>query len=300
MMSVVMGARDEDTLTSLAGKLTRLDKQLVHAEQKKYAEVSGGATISHTAKALLNSFDDDYIANSGLSSDELIDKACEPFYDPKLRDFLETARRDHDQIIDNINIDEVNVAKWNVDCEQKANEDIKSFRKFIEDNKDEIIALAILYNGSWKTRPLTLDMIQEVHVALERQHLTTERLWCAYGHLFPAHVKSKSPINKLIDIVSLLRFELKISDELCPHSNVVDYNFMRWTMAKNAGNGHFSEEQMKWLRMVKDFIANSMAINTEDLDLAPFNHHGGLGRFYTLFGTDYEALLDEMNIALVA
>jgi len=300
MMSVVMGARDEDTLTSLAGKLTRLDKQLVHAEQKKYAEVSGGATISHTAKALLNSFDDDYIANSGLSSDELIDKACEPFYDPKLRDFLETARRDHDQIIDNINIDEVNVAKWNVDCEQKANEDIKSFRKFIEDNKDEIIALAILYNGSWKTRPLTLDMIQEVHVALERQHLTTERLWCAYGHLFPAHVKSKSPINKLIDIVSLLRFELKISNELSPYSNIVDYNFMRWTMAKNAGNGHFSEEQMKWLRMVKDFIANSMAINTEDLDLAPFNHHGGLGRFYTLFGTDYEALLDEMNIALVA
>jgi type I restriction enzyme R subunit len=71
-------------------------------------------------------------------------------------------------------------------------------------------------------------------------------------------------------------------------------------MAKNAGNGHFSEEQMQWLRMVKDFIANSMAITPDDLDLAPFNRHGGLGKFYSLFGDGYAALLNEMNLALAA
>ena len=42
---------------------------------------------------------------------------------------------------------------------------------------------------------------------------------------------------------------------------------MRWTMAKNAGNVHFTDEQMDWLRMIKDFIANSMAITPDDLDL---------------------------------
>jgi type I restriction enzyme R subunit len=75
---------------------------------------------------------------------------------------------------------------------------------------------------------------------------------------------------------------------------------MRWTMAKNAGNVHFTEEQMEWLRMIKDFIANSMSIYPDDLDLAPFNRHGGLGKFYTLFGADYENLLNEMNLALAA
>jgi type I restriction enzyme R subunit len=36
------------------------------------------------------------------------------------------------------------------------------------------------------------------------------------------------------------------------------------------------------------------------LDLAPFVDHGGLGKFYELFGDKYEALLDEINLALVA
>jgi len=82
MMSVVMGARDEETLTTLAGRLTRLDKQLTLAEQKKYTDVSGGLSISDTAKALLNAFDEDYIAQGGKTSEELAEKTVEPFFDP--------------------------------------------------------------------------------------------------------------------------------------------------------------------------------------------------------------------------
>ena len=149
-------------------------------------------------------------------------------------------------------------------------------------------------------RLLTYQMIKEVHEALSRIHLSTERLWGAYSYKFPKQVKAKSPVNKLIDIVSLLRFELKKTNELNPFSAVVDYNSMRWTMAKNAGNEHFSEEQMQWLRMIKDFIASSMAISADDLELSPFTSHGGLGRFFELFGDGYEELLEEMNVALAA
>jgi hypothetical protein len=52
--------------------------------------------------------------------------------------------------------------------------------------------------------------------------------------------------------------------------------------------------------MVKDFIANCMAIFLENLNATLFNHYGGLETFYALFGDGYEALLDEMNAALVA
>ena len=300
MMSVVMGNREEDTLTTLAGRLTKLDKELTSAEQKKYTEVSGGMTLSNTAKALLNAFDDDYIAQSDKTQDELVEAATAPFYEPKLRDFILDARKAHDQIIDNTNLDTVNVAAWDGDYEKKAEADITTFRQFIEENKDEITALTILYRGSYKTRPLTLQMIQEVYDALQKRNLSTERLWSAYSFTQKDKVKAKSPVSKLIDIVSLLRFELGIATELAPYSDTVNYNFMRWTMAKNAGNIHFTEEQMNWLRMVKDFIANSLAITTEDLDLAPFNRHGGLGKFYSLFGDGYEELLSEMNLPLTA
>ena len=70
--------------------------------------------------------------------------------------------------------------------------------------------------------------------------------------------------------------------------------------SKNAGHGQFTDEQMTWLRWVKDFIAESLAITKTDLDLSPFVDHGGLGKFFELFGDQYENLLDEMNLALVA
>jgi type I restriction enzyme R subunit len=143
-------------------------------------------------------------------------------------------------------------------------------------------------------------MTLELPAALEAQRLTTERLWNAYNYAFPAKVKSKSPINMTMDIVSLLKFELKISGELRTHSEVVNYNFKQWIFAKNAGPVHFSNEQTEWLQWVRDFIANSLAICPDDLNLDPFNRHGGQGRFYALFGDGYEALLNEMNTALVA
>ena len=115
MMNIVMGARDEDTLTSLAGKLTRLDKQLTPGEQKKYTEISGGESLSDTIKSLLNAFDEDYIEQSGQTSEDLAEKAAMPFFDPKLRDYIETVRKAHDQIIDSVNIDTVNIAAWDVD-----------------------------------------------------------------------------------------------------------------------------------------------------------------------------------------
>lgn len=298
MMSVVMGADDEDTLTTLAGRLTRLDKQLIPAEQEKFKGISGGVPISDMAKDLLNAFDEDFIASSGKAQEELLNKATAPFCEPKLRDFIENVRKAHDQIIDSENLDTVTVADWNGDYEQKAQEYIASFRKFIEDNKDEITALSIYYSGAWKTRPLTLAMIEELSAALRNANITTERLWSAYGIIRKDAIKAVSPLNKLIDLVSLLRFELGISSELTPYSNIVNFNFMKWTLAKNAGNIHFSDEQMQWLRMVKDFIADSLAITAEDLDFTPFDGYGGLGKFYELFGDDYSSLLDEMNLAL--
>lgn len=48
---------------------------------------------------------------------------------------------------------------------------------------------------------------------------------------------------------------------------------------------HFTEEQMEWLRLVKDYIAVSLSIG--DLELNPFDRKGGLGRFYEVFVEGY-------------
>ena len=75
---------------------------------------------------------------------------------------------------------------------------------------------------------------------------------------------------------------------------------MQWTLRRNAGSVHFTDEQMEWLRLVKDHIAASLSIEPNDLDLSPFDSKGGLGRFYEVFGDQYEAVLAELNRELVA
>ena len=62
--------------------------------------------------------------------------------------------RSHDQIIDNVNIDTVLFSGYDVQQEENVNRILKTFRTFIEENKDEIIALRILYNEAYRDRPM--------------------------------------------------------------------------------------------------------------------------------------------------
>jgi type I restriction enzyme R subunit len=69
---------------------------------------------------------------------------------------------------------------------------------------------------------------------------------------------------------------------------------------QQAGALKYSEEQMAWLRMIKDYVAASFHIERDDFELAPFNAAGGLGRMWQLFGDRTDALIDELNEVLAA
>jgi type I restriction enzyme R subunit len=110
----------------------------------------------------------------------------------------------------------------------------------------------------------------------------------------------RGTMAQLTDLVSMVRFELGYADKLEPFADRVNYNFMQWTLKRNAGAVHFTAEQMEWLRLIKDHIAASLSIVPDDLDLSPFDRKGGLGGFYAAFGDQYEAILNELNKVLVA
>ena len=62
----------------------------------------------------------------------------------------------------------------------------------------------------------------------------------------------------------------------------------------------FNEEQMQWLRMIKDYVISSFHIEKEDFDLNPFNAQGGLGKMWQLFGDKTDEIINELNEALAA
>ena len=109
----------------------------------------------------------------------------------------------------------------------------------------------------------------------------------------------RSTVGMLTDIISLIRFELKIDDTLEPFSELVNRRFKEWVFKRNAGPKQFTEEQMNWLRMIKDHMVSSVRIEKDDFELSPFVDEGGLGKFYKVFGADYENLLEEINTELI-
>lgn len=317
MMSVAMGARDENTLTTLAGRLARLDKVMTAKEKVKFSEVCDTPIIK-IASNVLGAFDEDIVNEAvGIKYGEqipakklpeyteevratIIVTASAPFNQPEVRDYIENVRKSHDQIIDNVNMDRVTFSGWDTDQAQKADEVIASFAKFIEENRVTIDALEIIYNQSYKSRPLTLEMVRTLYDALIKENMPPEKLWMAYSIRLPEKVRAKSVVNQLADIVSLVRFQLGQATELNTFSIDVARRFRDWTLKKQSGALKFTEEQMDWLRMLRDHISVSMSVVLEHLDLSPFDKNGGLGRFYELFGDEYESLLEEINYALLA
>ena len=66
LQAIAVGARDEELFTSLANRLTRLDKQITEKEKKKFAEKTNGKSISQVVKELLNAFNPDIIEDLQL------------------------------------------------------------------------------------------------------------------------------------------------------------------------------------------------------------------------------------------
>lgn len=313
MMNVALGAKDEDTLTSLANRVIRLNSQMTPSERKMF-ETEVGTPAGTVAENLLNAFDEDVITEharriggaTDLSEEdfkkaqkELLKAAVEPFHVPEVREFIENVRRSHDQIIDNVNLDSVIFAGFDAQQEENVNKVLSSFRTFIEENKDEIVALRIIYDAAYKDRPMMIEKLKELYEKLKSQGITVERLWDCYAIKQPNKVK-RATMAQLTDLISIIRFEMGYADSLTPFADKVNYNFMQWTLKKNAGAVHFTIEQMEWLRLIKDHIAASLSILPEDLDLTPFDRKGGLLGFYDTFGDSYEQILQEMNVALVA
>lgn len=124
------------------------------------------------------------------------------------------------------------------------------------------------------------------------------QVWRAYEQLKEAN---GSPKNELVALVSLIRKVSGIDTAVTGYDKTVDKNFQAWVFKKQAGTTtKFTEEQMQWLRMIKDYVASSFHVEKEDFELDPFNKNGGLGRFYQLFKEDYERILDELNEVLAA
>ena len=336
LQAVALGNTDEDVLTSIAGRLARMEHRITKADDQAIVKASGGHSLKDLSRRLVEAVNPDRQeerARQQFGTEKpteqqmvkaaaaLLQEAAKPFQDPKLRELLIDIKKKNELTIDHVSQDQVIEAGFSADALARARTIVQSFEQFIVKHKDEITALQILYTVPARQRVtqagkhLTFDHIKELADAIEKPpYLWNEsQLWQAYAALEKSKVKGASGKRILTDLVSLVRFAIHQDNELVPFPERVNANFNAWLAqqqsssplpqgeGKGEGGGRrFTPEQLHWLEMIRDHVAANLGIGTDDFEYAPFAQEGGLGKAHRLFQEDLQTIIENLNVSLVA
>lgn len=318
MALVGAGAADADLVSTLAARLSRLDRQLDAGQRQAVTQAAGGKQITDLSACLLGSIEPDAVTQQAMQKfnlpqgqeptekqlqqveQERMREALKPFHNPKLRNAILGARQALDQVIDEQTKDTLLRAGFDGAALEKAKSMVTSFRKFIDDHKDEIEALKVLYSRPYRAG-LRYRHVKDLAAAIQQppHSFHPERLWQAFEAVEPEKVKAHGG-KQLVDVIALVKHAIDPNTPLAPVGMTVEARYQSWLAEQTAAGAKFSAEQRRWLDAIKDHIAASLSIEPDDLEEVPFNQIGGLGRAHELFGDRLPAILEELNTRLAA
>jgi type I restriction enzyme R subunit len=110
---------------------------------------------------------------------------------------------------------------------------------------------------------------------------------------------NRSIKNKTVDLVSLVRYTLGIMPELVPFADVVEERYQGWLLTQEQRGTSFTQEQLRWLDAIKDYICTGVTFETSALDAVPFIEWGGSDGIEKDF-SDPVAVITDLNQALSA
>ncbi len=312
---VGLGSTDAGVVSSVASRLARLNRRIT-ADDRAELEAVAGIALGDLVHQITDALNPDLqhtaaVAEAGTESptpeqvaataERMIKEAVQPIAgNSELRQKLVDVRRSYEQVIDTASKDKVISGEFSREAADRARDQTKSFREFIEANKDEITALQVLFSQPYGGG-LTYADIKELAQAIKRppHRWTAEVLWEAYETLDASKVRG-SGHRVSTDLVSLVRHALGHTDELVAYPDLVAERFEAWLQQQATLGRYFTDEQVAYLRLIKDHIAGSLAVAPADLQNPPFSTHGGLGKARQLFGTELNPLLEELTLVLAA
>ena len=304
---IAAGRRDDDAISTLAARLAALDCKIDGKARADVATAAGGLDPKALAHKLLDAIDPDTIEREAAArrvtpeaaAEALKEAACQPFDDPELRRLLKDIKRQTEIRIDTISTDAVISSGYDA---ARAQDDVERFRKFLDEHRDTLVALQILYARPQATRRLDRTAIEELRDAMRRPPWLLEPvdIWRAYQRLDDDRVKG-NPARALSDIVMLVRYALGELATLEPLPATIAGRFNLWLGREERAGRIYTEAQRAWLFAIRDFIAVNVDITPEDLMDAPdFAAQGGLLRAHALFGDRLRPILDELPQVLTA
>ena len=309
-----IGSVDPDVVSSVASRLTRLHRRMTPEDRTEVEEVAG-VGLTELVRGMVDALDIDrqYEAAAAEADGDptpdqvkaagksMIREALKPLAgNSALREKLIDVRRSYEQVIDTASKDRVISGEFSREAADRARSQVESWRQFIDDNRDEITALQVLYSQPY-SGGLSYKDIKELANAISRppHRWTPKALWEAYETLDASKVRG-SGHRVSTDLVSLVRFTLGEAEELVSYPDLVNERFEAWLLQQSNAGRSFSQEQVAYLELIKDRIATNLGIAPAELMAPPFSTQGGLGKARQLFGAELDTLLNELTQALAA
>ena len=307
---VASGRSDEDVVATLAGRLASLNRKLDDAGRAKIEAVAG-QTLVELASSLAGAIDVEAIdvavrARHGATATDaqieavaadMREKALRIFDDPKLRTLLGELKREAEIIIDDVSQDVVISSAYSPEAAAKITTD---FRDFLEQHRDQLTALRILYGLPAATKRLTYEGLEELRDAMLKPPWLLQPLaiWAAYRRLQGDKVRA-NPAKTLTDIVALVRFATGKTDSLAPMSADMAGRFNLWLGREGRAGRRYDQAQLGWLEAIRDHLAANVEVTLGDVQDS-FADRGGILGARRAFGSRLDALLGELQDALVA
>ncbi len=320
LQAVATGVLDADIVSTVASRMARLDRQLDDEQRDEIAGLTGGLDPSALASTLLESIDPDEVAReAGVrfevpegeepTEEQLAEveydrmkAAVKPFMSPDVRDGILNINRQLHQIIDEVTKDVLLDVGFDEAAVESARSKLADFRKFVEENREEIEALQILYSRPYRAG-LRFSQVKELAAELRKPPVALQdpagRLWSIYEAVEPEKVRGKGG-KELVDLIALVRHAIEPDEPLVPVADQVEARYQEWLREKEHSDGPFAPEQRAWLDAIRDHVATSLTVAPDDFEYAPFNQMGGLGAAHRAFGDRLTEVLNELNGRLVA
>jgi len=317
VQSVAIGIRDESTLSSLIDNLTRIEKNLTEKDSEEIKKLGSALhppveTLKEILNNLILSIDaekqidkaKELYGNNERSyrptdreikqaADELINHACRPFDNPKFRYHLLEIKKRNTELINTSSIEEA--------ARERSQDIIFKFTGFIDSHKKDIPALKIICSSNNGHHHLSFEDIKSISRELRKPpyEISPDEIWNAYYRLDSTKVKPLGSQKNPTNLISLTQFAIGKINELEPYSDKVDKKFTEWIELNHKNGKTFTDEEMEWLKMMKNFIASFLEINMISFNQPPFVNKGGAAKAYNIFGPDLNRILYELNEKLV-
>ncbi len=323
--AVAKGSLKEDVLSSLAGRLARLDRRIGAEDRACPGEARRRQrTLADLAHDLVEALDPDVRMDRARDhrrppgpdveppadvlakvTRDLLREAVKPLRSsPELRKALADVKKSLEQTIDETTTDEVLEARFSDEAKERARALVGSFESFCEKHKDEITALQILYSRPHKERLKPEDV-----KAARRRHpgasatMDAGRPLAGVRDARQGQGPRRGSAPALTDVVSLVRVALHQDEELVPFPERVAERFDRWLLQQENQGPCSRRSSGRGSEAIRDHVA----ANLEDrrwttFEYAPFCElgMGGVGKAAKVFGAELARVMDELNEVLAA